>query len=124
LLSRRALIVDDNKDVRDVTAVIVGSLGYRVLTAGDAAEALAAIRSRPGIELLVSDVVMSGGIDGFELARRARMLHSGLPVLLMSGYPAGRDAEASEYPILQKPYRREQLALHIRAAPGDPVLLP
>jgi DNA-binding NtrC family response regulator len=71
---------------------------------------------------LVSDVVMSGGIDGFELARRAQALRPGLPVLLMSGYPTG-SAEESEFPILHKPYRREQLALHIRAALGDPIML-
>jgi CheY-like chemotaxis protein len=70
--SETALIVDDNEDVRQVTAVIVGSLGYEVLTAGDATEALAIVRSRCGIDLLVSDIVMSSGVDGFELARRAR----------------------------------------------------
>jgi signal transduction histidine kinase len=116
------LIVDDNEDVRDVSAVIVGSLGYEVLTAGDATAALALIRSRRNIELLVSDVVMSGGIDGFELARRAQALRPGLPVLLMSGYPAG-SAEESEFPILHKPYRRQKLARYIRAALGDPIVL-
>jgi hypothetical protein len=49
---------------------------------------------------------MSGGVDGFELARRARVLSPGLPILLMSGYPAGSDVEASEFLILHKPYRR------------------
>ncbi len=116
------LIVDDNEDVRDVSAVIVGSLGYEVLTAGDATAALALIRSRRNIELLVSDVAMSGGIDGFELARRAQALRPGLPVLLMSGYPAG-SAEESEFPILHKPYRRQKLARYIRAALGDPIVL-
>jgi signal transduction histidine kinase len=116
------LIVDDNEDVRDVSAVIVGSLGYEVLTAGDATEALALIRSRRDIDLLVSDVVMSGGVDGFELARRAHALHPGLPVLLMSGYPAG-SVEKSDFPILHKPYRRPELARYIRAALGDPIML-
>ena len=116
------LIVDDNLEVREVMAVIVGSLGYEVLTAGDAAEALELIRSHCGIDLLVSDLMMSGGVNGFELAERARLLRSGLPVLLMSGYPAG-SVEKSNFPILHKPYRREQLALHIRAALGDPVIV-
>jgi CheY-like chemotaxis protein len=108
------LIVDDNEDVREVTAVIIESLGYKVLTAGDALEALAVIGSQCGIDLLVSDIVMSGGIDGFNLAEQARMLLPGLPVLLMSGYPAG-SAEKCHIPILRKPYWRDELARHIRA---------
>ena len=112
------LIVDDNMEVREVMAVIVGSLGYQVLTAGDAAEALEQIRSQRNIDLLVSDIVMSGGVNGYELAERARALRPGLPVLLMSGYPAG-SVEKCNFPILHKPYRREQLAAHVRAALGD-----
>jgi signal transduction histidine kinase len=116
------LIVDDNMEVREVMAVIVESLGYQVLTAGDAAGALEVIRSHRNIDLLVSDIVMSGGVNGFELAEQARALRPGLPVLLMSGYPAG-SVETCNFPILHKPYRREQLAKHIRAALGDTVVL-
>jgi len=61
---------------------------------------------------------MSGGVNGYELAERARALRPGLPVLLMSGYPAG-SVEKCNFPILHKPYRREQLAAHVRAALGD-----
>jgi CheY-like chemotaxis protein len=50
-------------------AVIVGSLHYEVLTAEDATAALGVIRSQCGIDLLVSDIVMSGGVNGVELAR-------------------------------------------------------
>ena len=117
------LIVDDNEDVREVSAVIVGSLGYEVLTAGDAAEALELIHTHRSIELLVSDIVMSGGIDGFELARRARVLRPGLAILLMSGYPAGGGAVACEFPGIRKPYRREELARRIRTTLGDPTVL-
>ena len=85
-------------------------------------EALGVIRSQGGIDLLVSDIVMSGGVDGFELARRVRALRPGLPVLLMSGYPAA-NVENNDFPILQKPYRRQQLALHLRAALGDRLAL-
>ena len=116
------LIVDDNKEVREVMAVIVNSLGYDVLTAGDAAGALDLIRSHCSIDLLVSDIVMSGGVNGFELARQARVLRPVLPVLLMSGYPAG-SVERCNFPILHKPYRREQLAMHIRAALDEQVVL-
>jgi CheY-like chemotaxis protein len=86
--SEPVLIVDDNEDVREVTTVIVRSLGYEVLTARDATEALAWVRRRGGIDLLMGDIVMFGGIDGFELADRAHALRPGLRVPLMSGYPA------------------------------------
>jgi CheY-like chemotaxis protein len=109
-------------DEPEVMAVIVGSLGYEVLTAGDAAGALELIRNHCGIDLLVSDIVMSGGGNGFELARRARALRPDLPILMMSGYPAG-SVEKCNFSILHKPYRREQLATHIRAALGDPVIV-
>ena len=119
--SETVLIVDDNEDVREVTAVVVRSLSYEVLTAGDATEALAVIHGPRGIDLLMSDIVMSGGIDGFELADRAQTLRPGLPVLLMSAYPA-RSVAKSDFPILHKPFRREELARYIRDALGDPVL--
>jgi two-component system cell cycle sensor histidine kinase/response regulator CckA len=108
-------IVDDNEDVREVTAVIVRSLGYEVLTAGDATEALAFVHGRRGIDLLICDIVMSGGSNGFELAERAHTLRPRLPVLLMSGYPA-RSVPKCNFPILHKPFRREALARRIRAA--------
>jgi CheY-like chemotaxis protein len=113
--SETVLIVDDDEDVREVTAVIVSSLGYKVLTAGDATKALATIRSHRGVDLLVSDIVMSGGIDGFELAQRAHTLRPQLPVLLISGYPA-RSVPKCNFPILHKPFRRQELARVIRAA--------
>jgi signal transduction histidine kinase len=118
----KVLIVDDNEDVREVAALIVSSLGYQVVSAPDGAQALVLIESTRDIDLMVSDVVMSGGIDGVELARRARSLRPGLPILLMSGYPAkAGGAEASEFPVLRKPYRRDALARQIRAALGDPI---
>jgi CheY-like chemotaxis protein len=69
------LIVDNNMVVREVMAVIVGSLGNEVPTAGDAAGALELIRGHRNIDLLV---------NGLELARRARALRPGLPVLRKS----------------------------------------
>ena len=116
------LIVEDNENVREVATVVVGSLGYRVISAADACEALTLIGRVQGIDMMVSDIVMSGGIDGFELARRARKLHPGLPILLMSGFPVKAETgEASEFPILRKPYRRDELARHIRAALSEPM---
>ena len=120
--SEKVLIVDDNEDVREVAALIVSSLGYQVLSAANGAQALALIDQRRDIDLMVSDVVMSGGLDGVELARRVRELRPGLPILLISGYPAKTgSADAPEFPVLRKPYRRDALARQIRAALGDAI---
>ncbi len=114
--SETVLIVEDNAHVRDMATAMVASLGYRALSAADAKEALRILREAPRVDLLISDVVMSGGIDGFELARRAHAGYPDLPVLLVSGYPRGAVAGADDFPILRKPYRREELAHRIRAA--------
>ena len=121
--NEKVLIVDDNDDVREVAALVVSSLGYEVLTAEDAAQALALIDRRHRIDLMISDIVMSGGVDGVELARRARKLRPSMPVLLISGYPATTtgSAEVHEFPVLRKPYRRDALAREIRLALGDVV---
>jgi signal transduction histidine kinase len=109
------LVVEDNTNVRDVATAMITSLGYRALSAADAKEALMILHEAPRIDLLMSDVVMAGGIDGFELARRARAKYPDLPVLLVSGYPRDGAAAADDFPILRKPYRREELAQWIRA---------
>jgi CheY-like chemotaxis protein len=105
-----------------VAALIISSLGYQVLSAADGAQALALINRTRDIDLMVSDIVMSGGMDGVELARRARELRPGLPILLMSGFPTKTGStETSEFPVLPKPYRRDALAKHIRTALGEAI---
>jgi CheY-like chemotaxis protein len=114
--NQTVLVVDDNKEVREVTILMLDSLGYCVLGAADAIEALTIINS-VRIDLLVSDVVMPG-IDGFELARRARALRPGLPIIVMSGYTAmpSEAPRTSEFPILRKPFLRAEVAGKIRDA--------
>ena len=110
------LIVEDNELVRGTMEMMTESLGYQVLTANGAAEALRLIGGSASVDIVISDIVMSGGINGLELAHRARALHPGLPILLVSGYPAAGVAEACGYPILGKPCRRDELGRQIRAA--------
>jgi signal transduction histidine kinase len=114
--SETVLVVEDNELVRDTIEMMTKSLGYRVLTAGDAAEALQLIDDDTPVDLLISDIVMSGGTNGVELAQRVRSLRPELPILLVSGYPAAGVDEAGKYPILRKPCRREELGREIRAA--------
>jgi CheY-like chemotaxis protein len=112
------LVVEDEAEVRTVATRFLKAVGYRVLDAADAHEALALLVANPGVALLFSDVVLGSGMDGTELAREARRIRPELPILLASGYQGpgdrGRDASAEEYELLRKPYRREQLTSAIR----------
>jgi PAS domain S-box-containing protein len=116
------LLVEDNPQLRRVSASTVAGLGYRVLSAGDAEAALALLDTHPEIALLFSDIVLPGGANGFALADRARQRRPGLRVLFVSGYVdpslcAGRAAEHGSE-ILTKPFRRAELAARLRAALG------
>ncbi len=110
------LIVEDEADVRAIAVRFLQSLGYRVLAAADAAAALAQLEATPGIALLFSDVILGAGMSGVELADAARRLRPQLPVLLTSGYERAAADDARGFPLLHKPYRREQLAAAIRDA--------
>lgn len=111
------LVVDDEDDLRTVAIDFLRALGYRALAARNGAEALALIAAGGPIDLLFSDVVMPGGMNGQELADRAIALRPGLVVLLTSGFPRNgvRVSDGSpKSPILPKPYRRADLALWVR----------
>ncbi len=117
------LIVDDNAEVLELAESVLTDLGYQVATAGDARAALAALEA-PGrrYDLLFSDVVMPGGMNGITLATEARRRVPGLRVLLSTGFIDPREEAAAEgirphgFPVMQKPYRRSELARRIRRA--------
>jgi len=117
--SESILVVEDESDVRDIAVAFLRSLGYRTITAAGAEEALQQLRGDAEIAALFSDIVLGTGMNGVDLAHEARRLRPGLLVLLTSGYE--RDAlesdagSAHEFVVLQKPYRREQLATALRA---------
>ena len=109
------LVVDDDPGVLEYASNALEDCGYTVLAAPDGATALVMLRNRDDIDLLFTDVVMPG-LDGVELARRARQESPDLKVLFTSGYaadviPAGR--------LLKKPYFPQQLASEIAAMLGD-----
>jgi PAS domain S-box-containing protein len=106
------LLVEDDPQLRRTSASTVQALGYGVVTAADAAEALALLDSETGIDLLFTDIVLPGGVNGFELARLAREQRPGLKVLFVSGFvdpalTAGRSGQDAR--ILTKPFRRSEL---------------
>jgi PAS domain S-box-containing protein len=107
------LLVEDDGDVREATRSMLGELGYQVLEAASADEALGILAERPALDLVFTDVIMASGMTGIELARRLKTTHPDLPVLLASGYTAQRlvpDAGNGDLPLLRKPYTLEQLA--------------
>jgi PAS domain S-box-containing protein len=118
--SETLLVVEDEPEVLEIALTMLRGLGYSVLTARDGPEALDVLRGPDRIDLLFSDVVMPRGMNGAELARRARALRPGLPVLLTSGYTARALSEehglADDFPLLPKPYRVAELAQALRAA--------
>ena len=113
------LVVEDEPAVRDVAVAFLRSLGYATCEAAGAVAALEQLAAQPGIALLFSDIALGAGMTGFELVREARRLYPQLPVLLTSGYERsslGGDAtKIHALPLLRKPYRREELALAVRA---------
>jgi CheY-like chemotaxis protein len=114
------LVVEDDADVRATAVVALRSLGYEVLEAGNAVEALAVLESRPDVDLLFSDVTLPGGIHGPDLARRARDRSPELKVLFTSGFSESviihRGVLDGTLPLIAKPYAIADLARRVRAA--------
>ncbi len=114
------LVVEDDTAVRAGAVEVLGSLGYRVLQAANADQALEILRSSAAVDLLFSDVVMPGSIKADELGRRARKIFPRIVVLFTSGYTETAAVKNRELDpdaqLLSKPYRRDDLARRIRAA--------
>jgi CheY-like chemotaxis protein len=106
--SATVLVVEDDLQVREMTAEMLAHLGYRTLLAADGPEALAILRRERQVQLLFSDIVMPAGMSGLDLARAACRLRPDLKVLLSSGY-AGDEIELrslqAEFPFIGKPYK-------------------
>jgi len=113
--SEKILVVEDDPTVLALTLDVLTGLGYDVISATNANEALETIRSNTEIDLLFTDVVMPGGVNGLTLARSAREVRPGLRVLLTSGFVGeGRIIEGREFPLLDKPYEAAVLSSTLR----------
>lgn len=117
------LVVDDEKELLALTRTFLEQLGHRVMTAGDAREALACLAANPTIDLLISDVVMPGGMNGYELAEQATRDRPELKVLLASGYIDKSVVKPGQAPysatLLSKPYTLAELEQRVRAKLGE-----
>jgi CheY-like chemotaxis protein len=110
------LLVDDEELVRLSTADMLADLGYRVVEAGSAEEALRMLDGGLTADILVSDHLMPG-MTGSDLAREAMERRPGMPVLIVSGY-ADAEGMAPDLPRLTKPFRQADLAASLAAVTG------
>ncbi len=114
------LIVEDDVLVRDYVVAQIERLGYRTLVAGNAAEALAIVDGSDHIDLLFTDVIMPGSMNGRQLATEAVRRRPGLKVLYTSGYTENAIVHHGRLDagvmLLAKPYLSSELARGIRTA--------
>jgi PAS domain S-box-containing protein len=102
------LLVEDNPDVAIASTGLLEQLGYSVRWVSDAEAALKEIES-DGVDLVLSDIVMPGKLDGLGLARTIKEMRPRLPILLASGYSEAAQNARAEFPILRKPYQIHEL---------------
>lgn len=118
------LVVDDHEMMRQTAIEQLGSLGYRAIEAHDGASAMAILKQdERRVDLLFTDVVMPGGMNGYELATLARNLRPDLKILLTSGFPGGSmlTDDKADWPLLNKPYRKMDLDRAVRTALDSPL---
>ena len=115
---KNVLLVEDDDEVAALAKGMLDELGYDVMRTSTAAAALGALANGRRIDLVFSDVMMPGSMNGVELAQVIRSRHAELPILLTSGFvPAAQQgAEAAGIRILAKPYRLDDLATALAGA--------
>jgi PAS domain S-box-containing protein len=118
------LIVDDREDVAELARTILRDFGYTTLMAANGRQALEILEGGERIDLLFTDLIMPGGMNGVVLAREARRRQPRLKVLLTTGYAEASlertDIGGSEFDLLNKPYRRTDLIRRVRAILDGP----
>jgi signal transduction histidine kinase/CheY-like chemotaxis protein len=114
------LVVEDNESVREVAAAMIEEMGFETLQAANGPEGLKVLEARGDIDLVLSDVIMAGGMNGPELALRARQLNPQLKVLFMSGYAPGSVRQMQDLPdtvdLVNKPFTRTDLTEKVKRA--------
>jgi PAS domain S-box-containing protein len=106
---KTVLVVDDSADVADVTSSLFEHLGYETIYRDSAEAALTLLEAGTKIDLVFSDIVMPGTIDGVGLAREIRSRYPNLPVALTTGYSDAANAAPPNLRILRKPFDTEAL---------------
>jgi CheY-like chemotaxis protein len=124
------VVVEDDVDVRSMVIEQLADLGYRTMAAANGQEAIDLVAAHAAeIDLVFTDVMLSGGMSGIDLVHALHMHRSSLPVVLTSGFMAGNPSTGGspgdmpetkdlDLPVLAKPYRRVDLARVIEQALG------
>ncbi|MBL8429031.1 MAG: PAS-domain containing protein [Dechloromonas sp.] len=112
------LLVEDDPNVRRVVRQQLIDLGYPVIEAEDGEQALSMVTQIPDIAIVVSDVIMPGGIDGRQLADSVMRDYPEILIVLMSGYTDEAEL-GSNLPVLAKPFGRQDLNRALQAAHRD-----
>ncbi len=118
--SETILVAEDDPFVRASVVRRLESLGYTVIAAVAGDDALDKLRANPEIDMLFTDIIMPGGMSGWELADLARQFRSNLPVVFSSGYAldtlVDKGLASARSIVLTKPYRKAELARRVREA--------
>jgi two-component system CheB/CheR fusion protein len=117
--AEKILVVEDEPMLRRLTVTRLEQLGYHVRAASDGPEAIRILKEHKEIDLVLSDIVMPGGMSGFDVADQALQLNPGLKIILSTEYAKSADAEnggpdRSKYMILRKPYRLRDMSKALR----------
>lgn len=109
----KALVVDDEPDLLEIASLYLKDMGIEILNADNAANAIKVFESTPGINLLVTDVVMPGEMNGIDLAKHLRKLKPEINVVYLSGFPLAKfdddkDSSKIDSHFLSKPYQRDE----------------
>jgi PAS domain S-box-containing protein len=116
--SETILIVEDQPEVMELTSIVLKEAGYKILTAGNAKEAMRVAEMNPHIDVLFSDIIMPGGMNGVTLAHEMSRMRPDIKILLTTGYSENTmdqtTTRPSRWPVLQKPYRPSGLMTAMR----------
>jgi PAS domain S-box-containing protein len=112
---RTILVVEDNKDVKNVAVSLLEQLGYKTIAVESASEALDVLASGQTVNLVFTDVALPGQLDGLALARKVTDRYGTIPIVLTTGYTRAFDSDP-EFPVLRKPYQISALGRLIHQA--------
>jgi PAS domain S-box-containing protein len=120
--SETILVVEDDDGVRNLTVTRLATLGFKIHESPDGASAIKLLESGLRVDLLFSDLVMPGGLTGYDVARRAKEIDPNIRVLLTSGYAEDllRAEHLGSLKLLRKPYRLADLRKALEAVFSDP----
>ena len=117
------LVVEDQHAVREMTTAMLEELGYRVIASEDGATALEMLAATPEVAILLTDVIMPGGLTGPDVARKALRMRPDLKIVFCSGYASDKLREFDDLPggalSLRKPFRLSELSRMMHLALTD-----